>query len=49
MRIDSKSVRLNVYVDDADGTVYNLEMQTVKDMEELVRRIRYYHSLIDID
>ena len=49
VRIDSKSVRLDVYVDDADGTVYNLEMQTVKDMEELVRRTRYYHSLIDID
>lgn len=49
VRIDSKSVRLDVYVDDDNGTVYNLEMQTVKDMDELVHRTRYYHSLIDID
>lgn len=49
VRLDSKSIRLDVYVNDEKGTVYNIEMQTVKSMEELVRRTRYYQALIDID
>ena len=28
LRLDSKSVRLDVYVEDESGTIYNIEMQT---------------------
>ena len=49
VRLDSKSIRLDVYVNDDKGSVYNIEMQTTKDMEELVKRTRYYQAMIDID
>ncbi|WP_037329788.1 Rpn family recombination-promoting nuclease/putative transposase [Anaerovibrio lipolyticus] len=49
VRLDSKSIRMDVYVNDDKGTIYNIEMQTSKDMEELVKRARYYQALIDID
>lgn len=49
VRPDRKSVRLDVYVNDEKGTVFNIEMQTTKDMNELVKRTRYYQALIDID
>ena len=49
VRLDSKSIRLDVYVNDDKGTVFNIEMQTTKDMDELVKRARYYQGLIDID
>ena len=45
---DIKSVRLDVYVDDDEGTVYDLEMQTVK-RPIMPHRSRYYQSMIDID
>jgi len=48
IRIDSKSVRLDVYVKDGKGTFFNLEMQ-VKDTKELAQRSRYYQSVIDLD
>lgn len=48
MNPDSKGVRLDVYVNDEDGTVFNVEMQTSKNMEELVKRVRYYQSIIDL-
>ena len=40
IRLDSKSIRLDVYVYDDKGTVFNIEMQTSKDMNELVKRTR---------
>lgn len=49
VRLDSKSVRLDVFVNDDKGTIFNIEMQTSKDMKELVKRARYYQSAIDID
>lgn len=49
IRLDSKSIRLDVYVNDEKGTVFNIEMQTSKDMTELVKRTRYYQAMIDID
>ena len=49
IRLDSKSIRMDVYVNDDKGTVFNIEIQTSKDMEELVKRTRYYQALIDID
>ncbi len=44
-----KSIRLDVYVNDENGTVFNIEMQTTRDMYELAKRTRYYQALIDID
>ena len=49
VRLDSKSIRLDVYVNDENGTVFNIEMQTTRDMYELAKRTRYYQALIDID
>lgn len=45
--IDAKSVRLDVYVKDGKGTVYDIEMQ-VADTKELKKRTRYYQSMIDL-
>lgn len=47
-RLDSKGVRLDVYVKEGNGTVYNVEMQSV-DKKNLEKRGRYYHNLIDLD
>ncbi|MCM1251661.1 MAG: Rpn family recombination-promoting nuclease/putative transposase [Clostridium sp.] len=44
---DAKSVRLDVYVRDGKGTVYDIEMQ-VADTKELPKRSRYYQSMIDL-
>jgi len=44
---DSKSVRLDVYVVDGKGTVYDIEMQ-MADTKELPKRTRYYQSMIDL-
>ena len=49
VRLDSKSIRMDVYVNDDKGSIFNIEMQTTKDLEELVKRARYYQALIDID
>ena len=45
---DAKSVRLDVYLDDEDGRVFDLEMQTANTIP-LPKRTRYYQSMIDID
>ena len=39
--LETKSVRLDVFVNDDKGSVFNIEMQTSKDMEELVKRMTY--------
>lgn len=44
---DAKSVRLDVYVRDGKGTVYDIEMQ-MADTKELPKRSRYYQSMIDL-
>ena len=44
---DAKSARLDVYVRDGKGTVYDIEMQ-VADTRELPKRSRYYQSMIDL-
>ncbi|MCI8483208.1 MAG: Rpn family recombination-promoting nuclease/putative transposase [Lachnospiraceae bacterium] len=44
---DAKSVRLDVYVRDGKGTVYDIEMQVV-DTKELPKRSRYYQSMVDL-
>ncbi len=45
---DGKGIRLDVYVDDENGTVYNIEMQT-KVKKELPKRSRYYQGMIDMN
>ena len=44
---DTKSIRLDVYVEDEKGTIYDLEVQTT-DKGNLPRRTRYYQSMIDL-
>lgn len=44
---DAKGVRLDVYVNDGKGTVYDIEMQAVTS-KHLPRRTRYYQSMIDL-
>ena len=46
--IDSRAVRLDVYVKDDKGTSFDLEMQVIN-KGNLCKRSRYYHSLITID
>lgn len=45
---EGKGVRLDVYVRDGRGTVYDVEMQLV-DTGELPRRARYYQALMSLD
>ena len=44
---DAKSIRMDVYVRDGKGTVYDIEMQ-VANTKELPKRTRYYQSMIDL-
>ena len=44
---DAKGVRLDVYVNDGKGTVYDIEMQAVTS-KYLPKRSRYYQSMIDL-
>ena len=46
--MDAKSVRLDLYVVDDTGTVYDIEMQ-VADTKELPKRTRYYQSVMDLE
>ena len=46
--IDAKSVRLDVYVVDDAGTVYDIEMQ-IADTKELPKRTRYYQGMMDLE
>ena len=45
--VDAKSVRLDVYVKDDKGTIYDIELQ-VTDTKEFPKRTRYYQSMIDL-
>ena len=46
--LESKAVRLDIYVKDERGTVYNVEMQKSDD-KNLPKRSRYYQGMIDLD
>lgn len=48
VRFDAKSVRFDVYTEDDEGSVYDVEMQVVL-LGNLPKRGRYYHSMIDLD
>ena len=41
-------MRLDAFLKDGMNTVYNVEMQT-SDFEDLPKRSRYYHSIIDAE
>lgn len=45
---DAKSVRLDVYVEDDEETIYNIEMQTTT-AKNLPKRMRYYEGMIDMN
>ena len=45
---ESKSIRSDVYLDDDQGTVYDLEMQTSA-KKNLPKRLRYYQGVIDLN
>ncbi len=45
---DRKGIRLDVYVNDEQGTVYNVEMQRTR-KRLLPKRSRYYQGSIDLD
>ena len=47
-RYDAKSVRLDVYVEDDAGTVYDIEIQTTS-KKHLPLRVRYYQGMIDLN
>ena len=50
IRRDSKSVRLDVYVTDDTGRVYDIEMQCTNPFDdELVKQTRYYQGMVDMD
>ena len=44
----SKGIRLDVYVEDDENTVYNIEIQATK-YKYLAKRMRYYQGLIDLN
>jgi len=45
---DAKSVRLDIYVEDGEETVYNIEMQTTEN-RNIPKRTRYYQGMIDLN
>ena len=45
---DAKSVRLDVYVEDDDNSIYDIEMETTK-KKNLPKRSRYYQGMIDLN
>ena len=46
--LESKGIRLDIYVKDENNTVYNIEMQRGKH-KNLPKRLRYYQGNIDLD
>ena len=48
IRYDSKGIRLDVVVNDAEHNTYDLEMQ-IATVESLPKRCRYYHSMMALD
>ena len=43
----AKGIRLDLYVKDTDGVVYDVEVQTT-DQKSLPRRMRYYSGMLDM-
>ena len=47
-KYDARGIRLDVYAEDADNTVYDIEMQTTP-QADLPKRTRYYQGMIDLN
>ncbi len=47
-KYDGKGIRLDVYAEDDDNSVFDIEMQTTK-QKYLPKRTRYYQGMIDMD
>lgn len=47
-RLDSKGIRLDVYVEDDNNRSFDIEIQ-LTDNDDLAKRMRYYIDLIDLD
>ena len=45
---DGRGVRFDVYLEDGNDTIYDIEMQAI-DRGDLRRRSRYYQGMIDLD
>ena len=45
---DAKGVRFDVYVEDEEDTVYDIEMQ-IANTKNLSKRSRYYQGMIDVN
>lgn len=45
---DGKGVRMDVYVEDEDNAIYDIEMQTTSEMN-LPKRSKYYQGIIDMN
>ena len=45
---NSHGIRMDLYVKDEDGRIFNVEVQTTKN-KNLPKRMRYYQSVIDVD
>lgn len=45
---ESRSIRLDVYVEDDNNTIYNIEMQATN-KKNLPKRTRYYQGMIDLN
>ena len=45
--VDGRGIRLDVYVEDDKGTVFDIEMQTTR-QKDLPKRTRYYQGMIDM-
>lgn len=43
----ARGIRVDLFVEDEDGTIYNVEVQTTN-RRNLAKRMRYYQSLIDL-
>ncbi len=48
MTADGRGIRLDVYVNDCDNTIYDIEMQTTY-MPDIAKRSRYYQGMIDLN
>lgn len=48
LAVNAKSIRMDVYIEDEEHTVYDVEMQTGKN-RNLPRRSRYYQGMIDLN
>ena len=45
---DGRGIRLDVYLEDENSTIYDLEMQTTS-QKDLPKRTRYYQGMIDLN